>query len=196
MPDLIHPAQAGFFKGRLATANIRKVLAVLEYTYLHSRAAAAIEALNAEKVFYNVSLQWLFQTLSHWASKELLLIFIRSCMPTQQQESILGTSYLIPLCFIKEPDRASHYRRCCLIWCCPDIHRIQLGGQDVKSALFADVVLLFTLKSEVDIPEFQAIFEEYGRFSGKKIHFHKSDILSLTIKTPKRIPPNSHFAIA
>lgn len=31
IPKLIHPTQAGFTKGRYATANIRKVVAVLEY---------------------------------------------------------------------------------------------------------------------------------------------------------------------
>lgn len=57
-------------------------------------------------------------------------------------------------------------------------------------------VLLFTSKPEVDIPEFQSIFEEYGRFSGMKINFHKSEILPLTLQTPESITPNTQYTIA
>lgn len=46
MLDLIHPAQAGFIQGRSAMANIRKVLAVLEYAKNQLGAAVAIVTLD------------------------------------------------------------------------------------------------------------------------------------------------------
>lgn len=57
------------------------------------------------------------------------------------------------------------------------LHGIMLGRQEVKSALYGDDVLWFTSKPAVDIVEIQAFFEEYGKFSGMKINFRKSEIL-------------------
>lgn len=65
LPVLIHPAQAGFVNGRSATANIRKVLAVLERTSRSVDEAAVIVVLDAEKAFDHLNIQWLFETMKH-----------------------------------------------------------------------------------------------------------------------------------
>lgn len=56
------------------------------------------------------------------------------------------------------------------------------GKTEVRAALFADDILLFTSNPRHGVIEVQNIFKIYGRFAGLKIYFNKSEVL-LLIKT-------------
>lgn len=69
LPDLIHPVQAGFVRGRSATANIRKVIAILEQAACNQQDTLAIITLHAEKAIDNINIKWLFQVMEHMGFK-------------------------------------------------------------------------------------------------------------------------------
>lgn len=74
MPHLIHPAQSGFTKGRSASINIRKVLLAFEQSRLIPRGDLAILALDAEKEFDNVNINWLVEKSTGFSGAFLHLV--------------------------------------------------------------------------------------------------------------------------
>lgn len=76
LPDLIQPSQFGFIKGRSAAANIHNGMAVLEYAKLNQQADMAVEALDVEKAFDSVNIQWLLQTMDHIGVQGTIMTFL------------------------------------------------------------------------------------------------------------------------
>lgn len=61
IPFIINRSQPGFVRGRFGIANIRKVLAALEIARQNPSKDNIIIALDEEKAFDNIDLDWLLQ---------------------------------------------------------------------------------------------------------------------------------------
>lgn len=94
LPSLIHLAQAGFVKGRSAMANIRKVIAMLEYAATNQQESLGILTSDVEKAFDNVNLQWLFHALDRLGFRGTILTSYKACIHPQSWEYMLAITYL------------------------------------------------------------------------------------------------------
>lgn len=56
---------------------------------------------------------------------------------------------------------------------------ITFGREEVRIALFADDILIFTSAPAHNLLVIQSIFSEFGQFAGLCIHFGKSEVLTL-----------------
>lgn len=78
LPNLINDSQQVFVKGRSGITNNRKVLAVLEHARRHSDQDNVIITLDAEKVFGNIDIDWLFRVLRSMGFRGCFVSFIRA----------------------------------------------------------------------------------------------------------------------
>lgn len=56
---------------------------------------------------------------------------------------------------------------------------IQAGSEEIRSAMFADNMLLFTSQPQIDIMYVKTIFESFKTFSGLQINYDSSEVLPL-----------------
>lgn len=153
LPNIISPAQTGFTKGRSATANIRRVMAVLEYTKIHPKEDLAILTLDAEKAFDRISFHWLELALQKIGITGSFLHLIRTlysapkaCIKTSDFTTNTFPLYrgtrqgcpLSPLLFniaIEPLARYINYKA--------PLHGLPLETDELRAILFACTNLLF-----------------------------------------------------
>lgn len=184
MPSLIHHAQSCFAKGRSASSNLRKVLAALEYAKQHPLEDVAVITLDAEKAFDNVSFQWLSLVMQKLGISVPFYHFIHSLYSAPSATVIVagiqsnpirlhkGTRQgcpLSPLHFNLAIEPLSRY-----LSTTSSIQGIPFGQVNMRVALFADDILIFTTSPQTDIPIIQTVFESFRKCSGLKINIAKS----------------------
>lgn len=187
LPTIIHPAQQGFIKGRSAVTNIRKVLIVLEQARTARAADMAIVMLDAEKAFDSVQLPWLFQVLDKMWFEGRLLSFLHMLFkapttrvlttgalsaPISLQRGTRQGCPLSPLLFNIAMEPLSLLQQQS-----QKLHVIRVRAQEIRTALFADDIRLFTSSPQADLPYIQEIFDKFRDISGLQINYTKSKIL-------------------
>lgn len=189
LPSLLHPAQSGFVSGRSATLNIRKVLMALHYATTHPDQDVAIISLDAEKAFDNVSLSWLFRVLQQFGFTGPILSFLQQMYASPTARLVTpdfvsasipltkGTRQgcpLSPLLFNLAIEPLSR-----LLNAQDGVSGIAIGDQVLRSALFADDILLFSTNPLSDFEKLQELFAAFQLSSGFRINLDKSEILPL-----------------
>ncbi len=77
--------------------------------------------------------------------------------------------------------------------CADNISGVSLCGTVHKLALYADDVILFLTQPEASVPALISTIELFGKFSGYKINFDKSEALPLGDFGDKGAMPNFPF---
>lgn len=206
LPSLIHPTQAGFIKGRSATANIRKVLLALDYAKTHPNEDLAIITLDAEKAFDNVSISWLFMVLRKLGFGGHFMTFLSGMYASPTAKIITptfttnnfslkkGTRQGCPLSPLLFNIALEPFSRHLLNH--SDLHGIKIGSQEIRTALFADDMLLFTTELKQDLSTLKNNLELFKQCSGMRINYDKSEILPLTKATSVEFIKSSAFSLA
>lgn len=165
----------------------------------------AIITLDAEKAFDNDSFQWLSLVMQKFGISGPFYHFIQNLYSSPsatviasgiQSNSIRlhkGTRQgcpLSPLLFNLAIEPLSRYLNTTAL-----IQGITFGHEELRAALFADDILLFTTSPQTDIPAIQNIFNSFRKCSGLRINFAKSEILPLGAPTFRPWLSSSPFNI-
>lgn len=176
LSSIIHLAQQGFIRGRSAVTNIKKVIMALEQAKLRPSEDLAIITLDAEKPFDNVQLPWLFMVLERLGLQGRIALFIQKMYhsPTARIISMgaLSAPFILhkgtrqgcplsPLFFNLALEPLSLY-----INTMSTLTGIRVGSEEIRSAIFADDILLFISRPHKDLPYVKNIFERFSKFSG------------------------------
>lgn len=180
---LVSSDQTGFIKMRQSSANVRRLLGILQYV-AYKKEKAVVIALDAEKALDRVEWKYLFRVLKEFSFNESFINWIK-LLYTNPQAALLingtiseafslerGTKQgcpLSPLLFnlVIEPLAVS-------IRMSEEIEGIETESSSHKISLYADDVLLFLKNPTKSIPLLTKMIENVSKFSGYKINYDKS----------------------
>lgn len=162
LPSLINPNQLGFVKGRSGEANIRKVLVTLEHSHRNMTQDNVIITLDGEKAFDNIDLGWLFHVMEAMGFQGNFMTFLAAQWAHPMAR--INTNTVLSKAFV--PQKGT--RQGCPL--CPLLFNIVLkplarsilqsndmkgmqfsAAQNLKLALFANDVLIFTSSPDTDL---------------------------------------------
>lgn len=198
LPILIGPSQVGFVKGRAAVTNIRKVLGVMDAVKAHALPSdtSALVSLDAEKAFDNIRWQWLNEVLDKVNLTGNFRCFLDSlyfnpsaAVYTPGFRSDIfrlhkGTRQgcpLSPLLFnlALEPLLRTLEQK-------QIFTGIRVGTQEVRTAAFADDILLFMADPGEHLSKVLDLIKHFGSFAGFKINPSKCELLGLSDRSHMR----------
>ena len=189
LPDLISVDQTGFILGRNSRNNVRRLLNLIQHSST-SKAKSLVISLDAEKAFDRIEWPYLLGVLSKfnlgdnfikWIS--LLYAAPRASVITNGLKSFpfsvrRGTRQgcpASPLLFALAMEPLAEAIRSD-----PLVIGIQVGPTCHKISLYCDDVLLYLSSPESSITRVVDIINSFGRFSGYKINYSKSEAMPLT----------------
>lgn len=190
LPSVINPDQTGFIKGRYAFSNIRRLLNVI-YNSSELGDQEFVISLDAEKAFDRVEWEYLFYVLRKFGFGKQFISWVK----------LLYTS---PLASIKTNGMDSDYfplfrgtRQGCpmspLLFALAieplaisfrsNKHIIGITRNNIEQrvSLYADDLLLYISKPDISIPTVLSILEHFGRISGYKLNYTKSELFPLNL---------------
>lgn len=188
IPDIIHPDQTGFIKGRHASNNTRRLYNLMHYSSVQQK-DTLIATLDAEKAFDRVNWKFLFTTLQKFGFGESFINWIKilytspsatvttNGLTSQSFTLHRGTRQGCPLSpslftiFI-EPLAAAIRQN-------PSIKGIETPQQTHKISLYADDILLFIQEPPTSIQEIIKTIQSFSKISDYAINWNKSFILPL-----------------
>lgn len=187
MPQIITSDQTGFIRGRSSTANVRRLLNIVNTP--PGLSTVIILSLDAEKAFDRVEWEFLFVTLRKFGFKDGFISWIKLLYSNQvatvitngQQSQYFslarGTRQgcpLSPLLFavVIEPlaiaiRQADNFRG------------IEWGGSHHKLSLYADDLLLYVSDPKSSLSFIINLLDQFGKLSGYKINLKKSWLFPL-----------------
>lgn len=184
--DIIHPDQTGFIPGRPAFGNVRRLLNLL-YSDCTEKNKAAILTLDAHKAFDLIEWEYLFNALKYFGFGETFIKWVKIIylMPKSSiiSNNILSKSFqlhrgvrqgdcLSPLLFnIALEPLAIGLRMH------PNIEGFTVGQSESLVSLYADDLLLTLAKPEIGIPNLLKYVDAFGKISGYKINWLKSELM-------------------
>ena len=151
--------------------------------------SAMLVSLNAEKAFDSVGWEYLYRVLGRFGFKDGFIKCIRALYfsPTARttfnghlSQTIYlkrGTRQGCPLCqtlfalFIEPLAQAIRED--------PEIKGIMIRGEEHKTCMFADDVLLFITSPDSRIPKLMSMLNEYNSYSGYKLNIQKTQTLKV-----------------
>lgn len=166
----------------------------------------AIVSLDAEKAFDSVQLPWLYQVLGKMGFEGNMVSFLHMLYkttttrilttgalsaPIPQQRGTRQGCPLSPLLFNIAMEPLS-----LLLQQTQKLHGIKVGSGEIRSALYADDILLFTSSPHTDLPYIQETFDKFKEVSGLQIDYTKSEILPLPTTTKRTWTQQTIFHIA
>ena len=205
MHDLIHTDQSGFMKGRNIGHNIRLIMDIMEYTDVYN-IPGSILLLDIEKAFDSVSHNFLFQTLKQFNFGSGFIDAIKT-LYCNRQCYVMNNGYFT--------DRISMERG--IFQGCPispylflfvieimalsirqndQIRGIPVKDQEVKISLFADDSVCFLDGSDNSFSQLFEILSIFGKFSGCKINFSKTEAIWIGSKRGYQTFPYSTRGIS
>ncbi|KAF7653218.1 hypothetical protein LDENG_00086010, partial [Lucifuga dentata] len=188
LPSIINSDQTGFIRGRYSSHNVRRLLNIMQHSYLYSPDALVI-SLDAEKAFDRLEWPYLFLTLSKFGVGEGFVKWVQILYTSPLSTVITnglrtknfhighGTRQGCPMSALlfaiaMEPLAAAIRQDI-------SVRGVTLNNCQHKISLYADDVLLYLDSPTQDIPKLIQLINEYGSFSGYKINFSKSEAMPL-----------------
>lgn len=182
LPNIIHPDQTGFVKGRQSFENLRRL-----YNIIYSDSGPAPEAvlsLDAFKAFDCILFNYLFTALQEFGFNSNFVSWIKVLYSAPQAavrtNSVISEYFplqrgtrqgcpLSPLLFdlAIEPLAVALRQR-------EDFRGIERGGLTHKLSLFADDLLLYCSDPLTSVPVALDVIHSFGKVSGYKINLTKS----------------------
>ena len=202
--QICHPDQTGFMPNRHIQFNMRRLFNII-YNPARSTEDAVVISLDAQKAFDLLEHPYMLAVLSKFGFGESFINWIKiiyhepsASVVTNQNESrpfrlYRGTRQGDPIsAFIfalaLEP-LASRIRSC------TEIHPIIQNGTSHKFSAYADDVVLFISKPKDSIPPLLSLIKEFGTFSGYRINWSKSELMSLSQMTDRPYLESTPFKI-
>lgn len=202
LPALIKPDQTGFIRNRFSHSNVRRLLNVIQHANCSQERILCV-ALDAAKAFDRVEFEYLFEVLQKFGLGPEFIRWIRLLYSAPMARVLVngiaseafrlgrGTRQgcpLSPLLFALAIEPLAEAIRCA-----DNILGVNLCGTVHKLALYADDVILFLTQPESSVPALISTIELFGKFSGYKINFDKSEALPLGDFGDKSALPNFPF---
>ena len=188
LPFLVHKDQTGFIKNRVSMNNLRRLFYIITQTESLS-GSPVIASLDAEKAFDRVEWCYMFKVLECFGFGKYFIDCVRllydkprarvSTNGTVSDAFAIGRGTrqgcpLSPLIFalILEP-LAQKIRED------NAIKGILIGNNTHKISLYADDIVLFLTHPDTSLNALLNLIDNFSSFSGYKINWGKSEILSL-----------------
>lgn len=180
LPKLIKPDQTGFIKSRYGTDNIRRLLNVINFVQGEGHPALVL-SLDADKAFDRVEWDFLFATLDKFNLGNNFIKWIQLLYSdpkaTVVTNGLASTPFRIgrgmrqgcplsPLLFALVIEPLAE-----LIRQNRNFHGILIGGEDHRTSLYADDVLIFMSKPEQSIPTLLECISQIHSFTLKHPFF-------------------------
>ncbi len=190
VPELVDFDQTGFVLNRQTQDNLRRTLQVMS-DITSENISAMLISLDAEKAFDSVGWEYLYRVLTRFSFKDGFITCIRALYssPTARirvnghlSQTInleRGTRHGCPLSptlfalFIEPLAQAIREGS--------EIKGIKIRGEEHKTFMFADDVLLFTTSPDSSIPKLMSLLKKYNSYSGYKLNIQKTKPSRLTI---------------
>ena len=194
--SLIGTDQTGFIPQRTTHDNIRRSLHILSHVQEH-KLPAALVSLDCEKAFDSVSWRFLFKVLKKMGFHEEFIKGINTLYNnsvarvkingylSEKIQLERGTKQgcgLSPALFAIFIEPLAQWIRQS-----DNIKGISIKGDQHKSALFADDVLIFLSQPSDSLPELFKLLNEFGTYSGYKLNVQKTQILTLNYLPTRQI---------
>lgn len=188
IPSLIHVDQTGFIKGRYAGNNMRRLFQVMHSAETSQQPAIAV-SLDAMKAYDYLGWKYLFYVLPKYGFGPMIMNWIRALYfkPTatvktngiksklfELHRSTRQGCTVSPLIFILALEPLA-----CAIRAQKDICGITIGNHEFKANLFADDILLTLTNPQQSIPQVLKIIDDFGKLSGYKVNYSKSESIPL-----------------
>ena len=186
LPDLIHPDQSGFMKGRNISHNIRLLLDIIEYTDLND-IPGCILLLDIEKAFDSVSHNFLFRVLEKFNFSKQFIDSIKT-LYANRQSYVLNNGFLTD----RIPMKRGIFQGCPIspylfllvieimaiyIRQNDKIKGIPIQNHEVKLSLFADDSVCYLDGSDTSFSQLFITLVQFGRLSGCKLNFTKTEAI-------------------
>lgn len=186
--SLIHSDQAGFMPGRNTSFNLRRLFINLQATH-DNIGSRIIVALDTAKAFDSVEWEYLWRCLGRFGFgpnfiKWVQLLYqspsarvLANGLPSDQFLLSRGTRQgcpLSPLLYALAAEPLAEAIRAH-----PEIKGLSRGDVTEKISTYADDTLLYLDDSESSLPLALDLIERFGRFSGLRVNWDKSQILPL-----------------
>uniref|UniRef100_A0A3B4EY79 Reverse transcriptase domain-containing protein n=1 Tax=Pundamilia nyererei TaxID=303518 RepID=A0A3B4EY79_9CICH len=175
IPELIDLDQTGFVSNTQTQDNLRRTLQVMDHI-TSGNISAMLVSLDAEKAFDSVGWEYLFRVLTRFGFKDGFIKCMKALYysPTARiringhlSQSITlkrGTRQGCPLSpslfalYIEPLAQAIRENS--------EIQGIMIGGEEHKTCMFADDVLLFITNPESSLPQLMTLLKAYNHYSG------------------------------
>ena len=205
LQDLIHIDQSGFLKGRNIGHNIRLILDIIEFTETNNIPGSLL-LLDIEKAFDSVSHNFLFLTLERfnfsrnfidsvktlYAGRQSYVLnngFLTDCI--HMERGIFQGCPISPYLFLLVIEIMSlSVRQNDLI------KGIKVKNHEVKISLFADDSVCFLDGTDSSFFHLFESLQVFGKFSGCKINFSKTEAVWLGSKKGNQIFPYANRGIS
>ena len=189
LPQIVHPDQVGFIKGRSSTDNVRRLLHLMQINHNKKTPIAAI-SLDAQKAFDRVEWSYLHYTLRKFGCGDrfikwvnviysdpraavltngMISPFFKLTRGTKQGDPLsplLFTLFLEPLAIAIRAESS--------------IKGVSHGEEEHKMFLYADDILLVIEDPLLSIPHLLASIESFSKLSGYKINWQKSECMPIS----------------
>uniref|UniRef100_A0A669DS28 Reverse transcriptase domain-containing protein n=1 Tax=Oreochromis niloticus TaxID=8128 RepID=A0A669DS28_ORENI len=186
-PELIDLDQTGFVSNRQTQDNLRRTLQVMNHITSENISAMLI-SLDAQKAFDSVGWEYLFRVLARFGFKDGFIKCIKVlyysptarirfnghlsqniCLKRGTRQGCPLSSSLFALCI--EPLAQAIREN-------SEIKGIMIRGEEHKTCMFADDVLLFITNPESSLFKLMALLKVYNQYSGYKLNIQKTQSLT------------------
>lgn len=205
LPKIISEDQTGFIRDRHSFSNIRRLINIA-YTKSPVHLPEAVISLDAEKAFDRVEFLYLFAALEKFGFGKTLISWIKLLYKHPQasvQTNDLRSTFfplsrgtrqgcpLSPLLFaiVIEPLAIA-------LRTTTEFQGITRGGIEHRVSLYADDLLLYVSHPMTCATKIVCLLEKFGRFSGYKLNFQKSECFLLNSTSPPGLTPSFPFHLS
>ena len=203
--DLIHTDQTGFMKGRNIGHNVRLILDIIQYTEVNN-IPGSILLIDIQKAFDSVSHQFLFQTLKQFNFGQTFIDSIKT-LYSSRFSYVMNNGFLSGSISMKrgifQGCPISPYLFLLVIEIMalsirqnPQIKGIPLQNQEIKVSLFADDSVCFLDGSDNSFFQLFECLSNFGKFSGCKINFSKTEAVWIGSKRGCQLFPYSNSGVS
>ena len=192
VPSIIHFDQVGFVPGRSSSNNMRKVFHVL-LEASHGKIPAIAASLDAVRAFDYSRWPFLFYTLEKFGFGPKFNSWIKALysapVSSVRTNGLISNTFplqrgvrqgcpISPLLFIIALEPLA-----CAIRASKNIQGIDILRHEFKMNMYADDILVTLVRPKSSVPALLSLVDDYGKLSGYKINWNKSEVIPLNVHT-------------